>query len=425
MINSNKMRRLWIILLLLSSAMAVQAQDESKFGITFSGFVKNDFFVDSRQTICAREGHFLLWPAPQKLDANGQDINSKSTYNILAIQSRLSGKISGPDAFGAKTSGLLEGDFFAQANDNINLFRMRHAYVKLNWIHFEALAGYTWNPLFVTDCFPGTVSFNTGAPMQSFARNPQLRLSYSTGNLKILAAALSQVDYTTRGVDGPNCKYIRNSTTPDMHLQIHYGAKEAETGKGYIVGGGLAYKSIVPRLESQISEDEIYQVHELVHGITAMAFTKVTTGALTLKAQVRYGENISDVLAVSGFGVKDVTDPVTGEQSYTPLKSMAYWGEIHTNGNPQVGIFGGVLFNSGTKEAMSDPSNAVYGLATDIHSMYRISPRIIYNSGKVRLALELEYTQAAYGENYNEFYVPDIAVSVGNLRGLLAVYYFF
>ncbi len=421
------MKKQIILALILYAPLGLMAQDDegSRFGIQFSGFVKNDFFIDSRQTICAREGHFLLWPAPEKLDAFGNDINSQPTFNMLAIQSRLSGKITGPDAFGAKTSGLLEGDFFAQANDNINLFRMRHAYVKLNWSRFEALAGYTWNPLFVTDCYPGTVSFNTGAPLQSFARNPQFRFTYTAGNVKILAAALSQIDYVTRGVDGPNCKYLRNSTTPDMHLQVHYGKKNPETGNGFILGGGLAYKSIVPRLESEISVDEIYQVNEIVHGITAMAFSKISTEAVTIKLQARYGENIADVLAISGFAVKEITDPGTGEQSYTPLKSMAYWGEIHTNGNPQVGIFGGILNNSGTREAMSDASNAVYGLSQDIKTLYRISPRIVYNAGKVRLALEMEYTRAAYGQDYDEYFLPGTIVPVGNMRGLLAVYYFF
>src|SRR5210317_1659166 len=148
------MKKYLIIVLALFFSMSLTAQEEeSKFGIKFSGFVKNDFFIDSRQTICAREGHFLLWPAPEELDEYGNDINAKSTFNMLAIQSRLSGKITGPNAFGAKTSGLIEGDFFAQANDNINLFRMRHAYVKLNWTRVELLTGYTWNPLFVTDCF--------------------------------------------------------------------------------------------------------------------------------------------------------------------------------------------------------------------------------------------------------------------------------
>jgi hypothetical protein len=419
------MKRISILAGLFVSALTMHAQEEGKFGISFSGFVKNDFFIDSRQTICAREGHFLLWPAPEKLDENGNDINAKSTFNMLAIQSRLSVKITGPDALGARTSGLIEGDFFAQANDNINLFRMRHAYVKLAWDRFEWLAGYTWNPLFVTDCFPGTVSFNTGAPLQSFARNPQFRFTLTLNNFKIMAAALSQIDYTTRGVDGPNCKYLRNSTTPDMHLQVHYGKKNPESGNGYVAGFGAAYKSIVPRLESEIASDEIYKVNELVHGITMMGFAKITTGPVTVKAQVRYGENLADVLAISGFGIKDIVDPSTGEQSYTPLKSMAYWAEIHTNGNPQVGLFGGILYNNGTRDAMSDPGNAVYGLATDIRTMFRISPRVVYNSGKVRLALELEYTEAAYGADYNEFYMPDRVAPVGNLRGLLGVYYFF
>jgi hypothetical protein len=419
------MKRISILAGLFVSALTMHAQEEGKFGISFSGFVKNDFFIDSRQTICAREGHFLLWPAPEKLDENGNDINAKSTFNMLAIQSRLSVKITGPDALGARTSGLIEGDFFAQANDNINLFRMRHAYVKLAWDRFEWLAGYTWNPLFVTDCFPGTVSFNTGAPLQSFARNPQFRFTLTLNNFKIMAAALSQIDYTTRGVDGPNCKYLRNSTTPDIHLQVHYGKKNPESGNGYVAGFGAAYKSIVPRLESEIASDEIYKVNELVHGITMMGFAKITTGPVTVKAQVRYGENLADVLAISGFGIKDIVNPSTGEQSYTPLKSMAYWAEVHTNGNPQVGLFGGILYNNGTRDAMSDPGNAVYGLATDIRTMFRISPRVVYNSGKVRLALELEYTEAAYGADYNEFYMPDRVMPVGNLRGLLGVYYFF
>ena len=61
-----------------------------------------------------------------------------------------------------------------------------------------------------------------------------------------------------------------------------------------------------PRLESQMGPNEIYKVNELVGGLTLMAFTKVTTGMITLKAQARYGENISDVLAVSGFAVQDI-----------------------------------------------------------------------------------------------------------------------
>ena len=149
-----------IIILLPLSGFSQSKMKE--FGIKFSGYVKNDIIYDSRQTIAPREGHFMLYPAAPDLDRFGKDANASPNFNMLAIQTRLHGDITGPDAFGAKTSGVIEGDFFAQANDNINLFRLRHAFVKLDWTHLEVIGGQTWNPLFVTSCFPGTVSRNRG-----------------------------------------------------------------------------------------------------------------------------------------------------------------------------------------------------------------------------------------------------------------------
>ena len=155
-----------------------------------------------------------------------------------------------------------------------------------------------------------------------------------------------------------------------------------------------------------------------------MAFSKLETGPITAKLQVRYGENISDLLGISGYAVTEITDLTTGERAYTPLKSMTFWGEIHSNGNPQVGVFGGFTSNMGSKEEILS-SSLVYGLGTAIRSLYRIAPRVIYNVGKVSLALEIEYTAAAYGSDFNEFFVPAETTGADNLRGLAAIYYFF
>jgi hypothetical protein len=407
-------------------------EKEKSFGIKFSGFVKSDFYFDSRQTVAAREGHFLLWPSSEMLDVNGVDINDKSNFNFLAVQSRLSGTISGPDAFGAKTSGKIEGDFFAQANDNINLFRLRHAFIKLNWDNTELLAGQYWNPLFVTGCFPGTVSFNTGTPLQSFARNPQLRLTQKYGNIQIVLAALAQRDYTSRGPDPANnaatkvsSEFLRNSSIPDMHFQIQYTMKNTEKGSTILFGAGAAYKTLIPRLSSFVGVST-YAVDETVGGFTAIAFSKLAFKTITLKFQGRYGENIADLLSVSGFAVQDVVNPISGERSYTPLKNNSFWGEIHSNGTKvQVGIFGGYLKNLGTKEEMSNSTNSVYGLATNIESLYRVSPRIVFISNKTKLACEVEYTSAAYGNNYDSFYIPATTASTSNLRLLFSAIYAF
>ncbi|HOD67757.1 MAG TPA: hypothetical protein PKM94_13830, partial [candidate division Zixibacteria bacterium] len=95
--------------LLALPAASLCGQD---FGIKFSGFVKSDFFHDSRQTVSLREGHFLLYPAGISRDVRGEDVNDRGSFNYLAIQTRLTGAITAPDAFGAKVSGVLEADFF-------------------------------------------------------------------------------------------------------------------------------------------------------------------------------------------------------------------------------------------------------------------------------------------------------------------------
>lgn len=427
-----KMMKFLLSLILFLTGITIQAlaqgnasEEEKNFGVTIKGFVKNDFFWDSRQTVAAREGHFLLWPSPVQEDPDGNDINGNGSFNFLAIQSRLSFAITGPDALGAKTSGLIEGDFFAQANDNINLLRLRHAFIKLNWERLEIMAGQFWNPLFVTGCFPGTVSFNTGTPLQSFARNPQLRATYKVGGLSLVGAALSQRDFANVGAPGTS-SHLRNSSTPDLHFQVHYGTKNGE-GPNILAGAGMAYKTIAPRISSTVL-GQSYAVRERVGGLTLMGFARLNTKPLTFKLQGRYGENISDLLSISGYGITAITDLLTGEQAYTPLKNMTFWGEVHTNGNPQVGLFGGYTRNLGSKDpllmAFGDPAG-VYGRAIDIHSLFRISPRIIYNAGDLRVALELEYTSAAYGSGWDENYIPGATIAADNLRVLAAVYYFF
>jgi len=422
---------LFIALGILTNIKGNAQESEKKFGIQFSGFVKNDFFYDSRQTVGAREGHFLLWPAAESFDMNNNDINANSNFNFLAIQSRLKATITGPDALGAKTSGVIEGDFFGQKNDNINLFRMRHAMIKLAWPQTELIAGQYWNPLFVTGCFPGTISFNTGTPLQSFARNPQIRVTQTAGNFQIIAALLSQRDYASRGVEGVSSDYLRNAGMPDVHFQVHYNRAKPDAKTHVFMGAGVAYKTIVPRLYNEVTagpppQTSRYKVDEEVKGLTAIAFSKIALEPVTIKIQGRYGENIADVLSISGFAVKDVLNTTTGELSYTPLTNITFWGDIHTNGKKwQAGVFGGFLKNTGTKEAMSDADNAVYGLGTNIESLLRISPRATFVSNKFKIAAEIEYTSVAYGRDYDVNYVPAKTNTVSNTRVLLSTIYSF
>ena len=410
-------KSIFVILIILIPVFAFSQdgkKEENKLKLKLSGFVKNDFFWDSRQTVAAREGHFLLWPAAVSEDLDGNDINAKSNFNFLAVQSRISLGISGTEAFGAKISGKIEGDFFAQANDNINLLRLRHAYIKMNWTNTELLFGQYWIPMFVTGCFPGTVSFNTGVPIQPFGRNPQIRLTQKLGVFKFIAVASSQRDYTSRGVSGVTGEYMRNSMLPELSAQIHF-AKD----KTLLAGIGGSYKQIVPQIETATG----FATDETVSSINAIAFLKVKTSPVTIKVEGIYGQNTPDVLGIGGFAVTDITDVARGYQSYSPISTMSAWTDIHTNGKDmQIGIFGGYTKNMGTDK---DIAGAVYGLGTNIESLYRVSPRVIFNSGNVRFALEGEYTVANYGSITDARAIPTDITTAANFRMLAAVYYFF
>lgn len=406
------MKKLITIALLLNSFWLRAQTEAQNWGISWSGFIKTDAIYDSRQTVAFREGHFLLYPQNENPDVNGDDINAKANFNILAIQTRLQSKITGPDAFGAKTSGLIEAEFFGTTDADVNGFRLRHTFVKLDWANTTLLVGQTWHPMFVTEMFPGVVSFNTGAPFQPFSRNPQIRLTRSVGNLKLICAALSQRDFTSNGPDGFSSAYLRNSVLPNLHAQVQYA------DNGHLVGAGVDFKKLTPRLATakKVITDQS------VGSISAIGYAKLQLQPVTIKSEVVYGGNLADHLMLGGYAVKSTTTS-TGAEAYTPLQVLAIWGEIATGTDIEVALFGGFTKNLGGD---ANISGSYFGRGVSIDKLIRLAPRIQWNSGKTRIATELEYTQAGYGaaNNLKKGVVEDVK-DVANLRLLFAVYYFF
>lgn len=419
------MKKNFIALIIILLPVVLSAQSDNKFGIKLSGFVKADFFYDTRQTVSIREGHFLLYPTPELKDIEGEDINNKANMNFLAIQTRIRGKITGPDAFGAKTSGMIEGAFFGHSNGDINGFRLRHAFLKLNWTNTELLFGQYWHPLFITSCFPGVISFNTGVPFQPFSRNPQIRLTQNFGKkIKLIVAAVEQRDFVSTGPLGSGSRYLRNTAIPDMNLQLHYTSKNTDKKTEFHIGAGGAYKILTPRLET----DKSYIADGTVSGLSGLVFIKYKTSKLTYKFEAVYGQNLTDMVMLGGYAIRDISDTAKDYRDYTTLNNMSFWTDIHTNGKKfQAGIFAGYTKNMGSDKNIYDWNNSssYYTRGRTIEYVYRVSPRVIFNAGKTRLAGEIEYTTAAYGDGVNSLGEVQNAESVSNIRFLFSAYYFF
>jgi hypothetical protein len=410
-----------IALALAATALPAAAQAEKAppaFGISLSGFVKTDIFYDSRQTVSIREGHFLLYPKGLLADSAGADINARSGFNILSIQTRLAGRITGPDALGAKTSAYVEAEFFGTSDADINGFRLRHGYLKLNWAKSELLIGQSWHPMFIAESFPDVVSFDTGAPFQPFNRSPQVRFTRMFGKVSLVATALAQRDFVSNGPDGTSSVYLRNAALPEFNLKLQAASKNDSRKTETVAGVSADVMKLAPRIVTAAG----YKTDESVTGLAAMAFFKQKWAKWTWKAEAVWGQNLHHLTMLGGYAVRGVADEVRLDWNYTPIDTLSCWTEIQTNGAPwQTGLFAGYSKNLGSSHTIS---GANYARGFNIDELYRLSPRLVYNIGKMRFAGEAELTAASYG-------TPDVfgkvqdARFVRNLRLLFAAYYFF
>jgi hypothetical protein len=381
---------------------------KNKPSIVFKGFVKSDYWYDTRQVVASREELFLFYPKNIKL-IDGKDVHAEDYVNFSPVTSRLTGLICGPDAFGAKTSGMIEADFSGVTNADINGFRLRHAYGLLRWKQSELLFGQFWHPMFVTEVFPNVISLNTGAPFQPFIRNPQLSYTRFYKNMSVQLAILAQRDNASDGPLGYNGVYMRNALVPNVHVQVQYKLPS------HVFGLAADWKTLRPRLASDsiITTDQI-------SSYSGMAYWKYTHDSFVWRFKTIFGQNLTEHLLLGGYAVQQF-DSLTGRETYTPTNHLFVWGNLQYGRKIVFGLFGGYAHNFGTSH---ENTGKFYSRGADIAYMYRVAPSISWVSNKVQISFEPEYTAAAYGKPDLKGVVQETH-EVANLRLLLTFFYFF
>lgn len=157
-------------------APAATPAPAKEWEVTPYGFIRTDYIWDTRRSAQVREYNLNLYPLDEQLDANGADLNDAGASNFLSVVSRLGVKAKGPNVWGAKTAGTLEGDFFGNTEASIGLFRLRHAYVTLDWEKTSLTLGQTWYPTFIPEVFPGVANFSTGIMFNPFGWVSQAKI---------------------------------------------------------------------------------------------------------------------------------------------------------------------------------------------------------------------------------------------------------
>jgi hypothetical protein len=172
--NMKKALIVFVALMLAVPAVSYAGSATSRWDLTLGGYVKFDMVwankavgVDNR--VSPVDGS----------SASPTAADSTDNLTWAGGETRLNWAVKGPDAWGAKTSAFVEGEFRGRTGGTeYGLFALRHAYMKLQWAKTSLIIGHTWQawgmiPSLNMLAFAEN-HFNKGA-----TRTPQVRLTHA------------------------------------------------------------------------------------------------------------------------------------------------------------------------------------------------------------------------------------------------------
>lgn len=383
--------------------------------VRFGGFVRFDYFIDSRRTVGVVDDLFGFFPQNNVYDENGNDQNQVVRQYLSAQATRFNALFTGPDVMKAALSSYFEFDFTGGNSVNV---RLRHAYLKLNWTKSEILIGKTWNPLTNT-VLPSVIGLHTGIPFQPFARGDQFRYSYYAGKFTFLTAAFYQTEHRSfsytntllQEVGQPTDNVLSNPI-PEMHVQIQYKSGALFTG---VVS---EYKMIKPSTTTHGTAGA-FSSSETVSSYSFGGFAEYKKDKLMIKGSAIYAQNLSEMFQQGGYAVTSL-DQATGARTYTPSNSFSAWMAFSYGTKIVTGIFGGYQKNLGFGENILSGPGTFLGRWQNIDHIYRIAPSLKYVSGRIILGAELDFNVVAYGtvDHHNKGKVFN-SKEIHGVRGLL------
>lgn len=378
-----------ILTVSLLSLTAASAFAQGGAQLKWYGFVRNYFAYDSRETVAGTEDLFTYLPKDEKI-VDGVDLNEVSSFRFAALTSRLGLDVSGYEVEGWKAGAKIEADFYAGVTgvSGTAFLRLRQAYMTMGKGSVGLKIGQAWHPLAAD--MPDVVSLNAGSPFNAFNRSPMVLVDYGVGGgLTLSAAAIWQMQYNSAGPAGQSANYIKYGCTPELYLGLSY--KEG----GFLARAGVDMLSIKPR---RYDEAGGKKVSDRITTLTPYVYLQYSEDKLMLRAKSTFAQAGEHLNFNGGYGVSAINSD--GSWDYTPTRNSSSWVSVRYGKKLQGVFFAGYVKNFGTAEELADPSMLYFSKNSfsNLNSLWRITPTVVYNLGKVQFALEYELTSAQYGK---------------------------
>jgi hypothetical protein len=379
------MTKKFILAIALLAATLSAAAQENAAQFKWYGFIRNYAVADTRESVYGTEDFFYYVPKDIKM-VNGTDLNAQKTFAFAAITSRIGLDVTGYQIEGWKVGAKLEADFYAGVSGvtGTALLRLRQAYVTLGKGGFSAKIGQAWHPMAAD--MPHVFSLNTGAPFGPFSRTPEVVLEGKLSDAVTLTGALLwQMQYTSFGPEGASANYMKYSGIPELYLGLSYKAN------GFTGRVGVDMLSIRPR-----HNDGTRKVSDRITTVSPFIYLEYTKNLFSIKAKSIYAQAGEHMNLNGGYGVSAINSD--GSWSYSPTRNSSTWVSLSYGKKLQGVLFAGYVRNFGTKDALVGDLYFSKNSFSNMRQMYRITPEVIYNLGKVAFGLEYEMTSVQYGE---------------------------
>lgn len=383
-----------------------------KFDLNLQGYIALEAFYDSRQVIGYKYNEYLFFPAAQKLDKTGLDINDKSQFNMLGVRSTLTLNIKGPELWNATPSAQIEGDFSGLADATVGLFRLKKAFAKLEWENSSVMFGQYYHPLCLDEVYPEVLSASRGKIYDPYIFSPQIKFRSRFDNFEFVAAIAKKYDSAN----------ARLAAMPDVFGQLNLFVGE------HIFGTGICYHSEVPRLystgtstatqidaKSSGTTNNTYKTTEEVNSIYPFVFAKLHVHPFDIRLRATYAGNGNVYSFIGGYDV-EARNERTDEKIYINTRTIACWADIIYNRMSRLepAVFIGVSKNlgasknivkgypTGLDENITNPDFLtllqVENNTSGVDYTFIFAPRLRIKFGDLHLGAELEYNRASFAQ---------------------------
>ena len=418
----NRFLALAVVALIAPAAMAfasepadASAKIEKPSHFKFYGFIRNYFAFDSRESKSGTKDLFYYIPKDEALNVKGEDMNANPTFRFLAITSRLGLDVKDFQFGKTKVGAKIETDFYCM-NGNVAVLRLRQAYATLGWDGLgmdgkqstSLKIGQAWHPIAADQ--PYVIDLETGTPFNPFSRTPQVMLDHNfSKNFTLTGGFIWQMQYLSVGPNGASDNYIKYGCTPEFYAGVTF-----KSNNGFLGRVGMDVLSIKPRWRDANGS----KVDDRLTTVNPYVYAQYAAGDLSVNAKVVYASAGEHFNMLSGYGVTDINSD--GSWEYAPLHSTASYVSVKYGRKLQVQGMIGYMKNLGTsKDLYSDttipsalmvgePDNTKYTSSkylylsgngfSNLNSIIRVTPTVVYNLGKLSFGLEYDITAAQYGK---------------------------